>query len=144
MGKPLTRYLLGLFVLSALIFSSCRIDDGNSVALLPLTYQTFDAFFEGEGEPSQFFNENANQDILVTGEKGTSILIPANSLMTNGGSLVNGNVDIELKEILDKGDMILSNKSTLASNGAVLESGGEFFISVTQNDQALGITKRME
>jgi hypothetical protein len=56
---------------------------------------------------------------------------------TNGtGQAVTGKVTAEALLIKNKGDMVLMNKPT-SSNGQLLVSGGEIFISLNQNGQQL-------
>ena len=93
--------------------------------------------------------ENLKQDFVIdasiiqsiTGSKGTAIQFNANSFVTQSGATVTGNIDIELIEIFDKSDMILANVPTMGEtwNGDLepLISGGEFFVSASQNGNAL-------
>jgi hypothetical protein len=56
---------------------------------------------------------------------------------TNGtGQAITGKVSIEALLIKNKGDMVLMNKPT-SSNGQLLVSGGEIFVSLNQNGQPL-------
>jgi hypothetical protein len=70
------------------------------------------------------------------GSTGTRYLLYANSLMTATGATVTGNVDIEISEYLEKGDMIFS-KMLPISNGSALISGGEVNVVATQNGKPL-------
>jgi len=73
---------------------------------------------------------------VITASKGTRFYFPGNSFVDNLGNVVNGQVDIEIKEIFSKGDMILSNKFPIGEYG-LLKSGGQLYISVKQNGAKL-------
>jgi hypothetical protein len=67
---------------------------------------------------------------------GMQLSFPANCCTNSGGQAVTGKVNIETLLIKNKGDMVLMNKPT-SSNGQLLVSGGEIFISLSQNGQPL-------
>lgn len=90
---------------------------------------------------TQSFTLTANNGYTtVTTASGAMISINTTSLKKNG-SAVNGNIDLEVIEIFDKGTMVVTNKATmgLMNNGkkALLISGGEFYINATQDGIAL-------
>ena len=68
------------------------------------------------------------------GNSGTRYIFYGGSFMTASGATVTGNVDIQVTEYLQKGDMIFS-KMLPISNGAPLISGGEINVLATQNGQ---------
>jgi hypothetical protein len=96
-------------------------------------------FFVQNSVASQNFTVNANQYQTIYGASGAEIFIPANSFRTSANILVTGNIDVELKEVYSKKDMILTGITTV-SNGQLLVSGGEFFIKATQNGQVLKLS----
>jgi len=83
------------------------------------------------------FYINNDKDAVLIGLQGTRITIPANSLITESGNEVTGNVKVELKEVFTKKDMILSGLTTVTTEGNLLESGGMFYINATVNSQRL-------
>lgn len=89
----------------------------------------------------QTFTIDAANPIAITGSKGTVINFSANSFETQSGTVVTGNVKIELIEIFSKADMIRLNKPTMANHPsgglAPLISGGEFKITASQNGESL-------
>jgi hypothetical protein len=87
-------------------------------------------FFKQNEVRSQYFTVNSSSGGTVTGNKGTKISIPANAFKKSDGSAVAGNINIELKEVFKKSEMILSDKSTV-SYGQILVSGGEFYIAAS-------------
>jgi hypothetical protein len=88
--------------------------------------------------PSQSFTINAGEDALVKGKGGTQLFIPKNMFEDLSGNPVSGEIKIELKEVLTRADMVLSNLFTTHKNEA-LESGGMVYIDVKQGDMKLRI-----
>ncbi len=88
----------------------------------------------------QYFTVNASQFNTITGANGTKIHINANSLRTTSGATVTGNVQVELLEALNMGDMLWYNAQTLGiDNGTprILVSGGQYYLNITQGGQPL-------
>jgi hypothetical protein len=81
------------------------------------------------------FEVSANAVTLLT-TNGVQCTFPALGFVTNTGVPVTGKVYVEVRLVKTKGEMIMLNKPTI-SNGNVLVSGGELFISVSKNGQAL-------
>jgi hypothetical protein len=67
---------------------------------------------------------------------GMQLLFTPNCCTNGAGQAVTGKVNLEALLIKNKGDMVLMNKPT-SSNGQLLVSGGEIFISLNQNGQQL-------
>lgn len=87
---------------------------------------TFDQDFAGWGEwPTQ----------IVT-ERESVIEIPANALEDSEGNPVTGAFDVKVLELRTPGEILLAGKAT-HSYGNLLDSGGEFFISASQNGKQL-------
>ena len=85
---------------------------------------------------SQSFTANSATTIFLQGAKGSRFSFPSNAFVTMNNQPVSGEVSIEIKEILKPQEMILSNMPTV-SDGRPLESGGQFFIRVTKNNEEL-------
>lgn len=84
----------------------------------------------------QVVTVNASNGGLISGSKGAKFFLPSNAFVNASGSAVSGNIQVEIKEIYNPMEMILNNMPT-TSDGKLLESGGEFQIKVTQNNQPL-------
>ncbi len=71
---------------------------------------------------------------------GTNIrfLFRPNAFIDADGNVVTGNVDVQIQEFYKKSQMILANKTTMASDG-LLDSRGEVYINATKNGQPLRI-----
>lgn len=66
------------------------------------------------------------------GNSGTRYIFNANSFQNASGVTITGNIQIQVCEYIQKGDMIFS-KMLPISNGEPLISGGEISIAATQN-----------
>jgi hypothetical protein len=67
---------------------------------------------------------------------GMQLIFTPNCCTNSTGQAITGKVTAEALLIKNKGDMVLMNKPT-SSNGQLLVSGGEIFITLTQNGQQL-------
>jgi hypothetical protein len=71
------------------------------------------------------------------------VLFFPGSLKDKAGNIVTGIVEIKLLDVYSKADMLLINKPTMGilPNGdrAILKSGGEFFMTASQNGEELEI-----
>ena len=129
-------------VLATLIFTSCEKDELqiDPVDDTDVTYSPSAADFKNlredalndHRETAQF---NAEDGIVFTSDNGTELQIFGNCLSLNGDQ-VTGQVDLEFIDLFDKASMLTTNKPTMGFDGGdkrALQSGGEFFINVTQN-----------
>lgn len=136
------KHLLKVIFLSAwtglCVFFMFSCEKKNDPPAPSPNSQSINQFFSENKKQGEFFTVDATTTTTVTGAQGTEITIPANSFVTANGTLVTGNVTIELIEIFDKSDMILSNRPTV-SNGQILVSAGEIYINATQNGNDLEI-----
>lgn len=129
-----SHFLLALAAAACLTFTGCK---KNNTDESPAPSSTIKDFFEKTEVKSQTFTINTdNGQSSITGDQGTIVTFPENAFTTLDGSPITGTVSIELKEIYDKSDMVLSDRPT-TSDGRLLLSGGEIFISATANGQEL-------
>ncbi len=141
MKKIIIHFLLPIIVILA--FYSCK----KNKDIASTVNSNYDgsafrkSFFQQNGVSSQIFNINSTIYQTIIGAKGTKIIILPNSFVRQNGASVSGNVQIELKEIYSKKDMILSGVFP-TSNGNPLISGGEFYIKASQSGQELKLTNR--
>ncbi|MGS2761898.1 hypothetical protein [Sinomicrobium sp. M5D2P9] len=137
---------LAIVVLAALLFTGCSLsdDDGITPIELPFEAPTAEAFndlrnaaLENRLQTAEF---QAEDGITFTSENGVTLNIFPGCLTLNGDA-VTGEVELEFMEFFEKGNMLPANKPTMGldaeGNKALLISGGEFFINVTQNGEAL-------
>jgi hypothetical protein len=91
---------------------------------------------EALGPENQAFTIDAARANTLQCSQGTELRVPANAFVDSNGNLVQGNVELKLKQVFEKGDMILNNRPTV-SNGSLLESGGEFNLQATAGGSAV-------
>ncbi|MEO5564212.1 MAG: hypothetical protein ABIR18_12275 [Chitinophagaceae bacterium] len=93
-------------------------------------------FYSDNRSNAQSFSVPASSGGMTTTSGGIKIYFPGNGFVTKDGALVNGDVSVNVKEVLTPYEMIFNNMPTMAG-GLPLESGGEFQINVTKNSQEL-------
>ncbi len=138
-----------LIISSALFLSACQknldvfVPDSGQAgpdttwnASVPATAPVFALQTSLLPEPVRdSFEVNANiANITLT--NGVQCTFPPLALVTTAGAPVTGKVYVEVRMVKTKGEMIMLNKPTI-SNGNVLISAGELFVSVNKNGQAL-------
>ena len=134
----------------ALLFTSCKKDESGTVPPpepVPGSIELQTYFDQNISDELQAFTIDASSTQGFTSTNGTQITFYANSFKHSDGSLVTGNVTIELLEVFDKSGMIRMNAPTLGnlSGGAQapLISGGEFRIKAFQNGEELQLNDGM-
>ncbi|MEO6883307.1 MAG: hypothetical protein ABI199_04695 [Bacteroidia bacterium] len=101
----------------------------------------FAVFLDSIAPPATYFNIKSNIDTTLLGKKGTFIFVPRNCFVLQNGQVYKGKIRLQLKEVFDKSDMILSNLQT-ESNGKLLESGGMIYLDANgANGEELNIKK---
>lgn len=91
----------------------------------------------------QEFTVNATAGGYIYGQDGVAAVFAPNAFRYQNGSLVTGNVQIELVEALGVSDMVWLNKQTLGDDNGQMKpliSGGQFFMNATQGGQQLKLT----
>jgi len=140
------NYLLKLtFALSMLmlIASGCSKDDEQVTPIEPQPDgEALDqSYADVLDKAMQNFTLDADSGGSVEGEHGTKVTFNANSFVDADGNEVTGDVDIELIEILNRADMLLSDKTTQGRQEdgsiATLVSGGEFYVNAKKEGEQL-------
>jgi len=72
----------------------------------------------------------------VVATNGTAVEFNANQIIDQNGNIVLGTVDVAIKEILSKKDMIYSGLTSMGATFPLI-SGGEVFINISQNGNSL-------
>lgn len=126
------------FVIAVLMMTlACQKEVSEEVGQSAI--KIIDDFHQKNRNEVQTFSSSAISANVITTAKGTKIHVPANGFVTQDGSPVTGNVTVSVKEIYTPGEMILNNMPT-TSGGLLLESGGEYEIKVSQNDDVLKLS----
>ena len=103
----------------------------------------FELVYNENLTPTQNFLINTNFDTLLNCQNGTKLLIEANSFADKNGTEFDGFIEMEVKEVFNKKDVILNNLTT-KSNGKILESGGMIYINAICEDDTLQLIKSIK
>jgi hypothetical protein len=131
--------------LTALVIVSFIVSIGCKKETTPITptaatassnITTLKAFYTANGVQSQSFVINNSIGGTIIGVNGGKYFFPANFFLTPAKTVATGNVNIQLKEIFNPTNMLLSNMPTTSGNHGLL-SEGEFYIHATQGGQQL-------
>lgn len=120
----------------AMLFSACKKDDDGHNNGTGGNQLTLNSIYNSLAVKSKTISLDAHTGGSFYGNSGTRYVIPSDAFMTTSGIPVSGNVQIEVKEFLDRADMLFS-KVLPVSNGDPLNSAGEVYINATQNGQPL-------
>jgi hypothetical protein len=139
-----SRLVLLFIAISIFSLTSCKSDDNEKEDEKPDGIALNNRFNENRQDAIQLFNKDICSGCvtMVTGNQGTTVIFPPNSLGLNG-TPITGNIQIELIEIYKKADMVLQDVSSKGKkpNGdeEALNSAGEFFVNAKQNGTQLEI-----
>ena len=86
--------------------------------------------------PETHHFQQPHRPLVVIGQEGTEMLIPADAFLYPDGSPVTKDVEVLLTEIANKPDLILNNLPTI-SNGRMLVSGGVIKIEAVADGKQL-------
>lgn len=140
---------------------NCTDDIASSLALLPISdtapsqqgeyVLTLDsnyvlqrslhplaALFEKITPPSQHYEINSKKEAVIKSKLGTVVTIPSNCFVGTNGKLIEGKIDIELKELFSTSDLLLANVSSNIDDG-LWATEGAFYIDATANGKKLKI-----
>lgn len=92
---------------------------------------------------SEVFTILTTEDTIVETQNGIVFLIPENAFVDENKNVVNGNIQLEVKEAIDSHTIMTAGLSTLF-NDKPLETGGMFFIEATKDGQKLAINPEKE
>ncbi len=127
---------LFLFLLFSSLVALHGCDKVDDIEDTPLTL----ADFLNNNKPAlQTFHVTAGTAATITGAKGCTINFAVNSFFTlSGDSVLSGDVEIQLREVTSKKDMVLSQTPTI-SNNELIVSEGVYFLKALQNGFELRI-----
>lgn len=133
--KKLNYYSAALFMLF-LLFAAC--DKKGKISPDPPfdTYNSLEELFDKMETKYLNIEIDAATTSSFYGASGTRYTIYGQSLETEDGQPVTGQVDIQVAEYLERGDMIFS-KMLPISQGEPLITGGQIDIRITQNGKPL-------
>ncbi len=96
-----------------------------------------------ESIPSEIFTIQTEKDTILETQNGIVFLIPNDAFVDSNQQIINGSIQLEIKEALDPMTIMTSGLTTL-HNGKLLETGGMFFVEATKDSQQLEIHPEKE
>lgn len=149
------RNVILTMALSALVLvASCNKDVDDPVTNPPVgtpstntdnkAADLLNDYFEAQ---KQTISIDVSNTYYFQGQKGTIFYLNGSNFEDGNGNPITGNVDITLVENYSKLDMLMTNKVTLASTGtggAVLISGGEFYMEIAQNGNLVEVVNPVQ
>ncbi len=129
-------YILAFGAAGLTLFYSCSKKYDKTGSITTGQYFSAENLFASLAVHAKVVTIDAQRDTSFFGNSGTRYSFYANTLMTAGGALVTGKVQLQVAEYLQKGDMLFS-KMLPVSNDEPLISGGEINVSASQDGQKL-------
>jgi len=128
------KIIIQIVIALCTVFSACKKDVLETSELPNVgPYASLQDFYNQHGAASQTFDFLPSEDYIIMGDSGTMIGVPANSLVDDNGLPPVGMVTATLREIYGVKSMVLSHTPT-TSGGAILQSGGMFYLQFTANN----------
>lgn len=81
----------------------------------------------GKDHRTQVIEFSNTNDTILMGAEGTEVIVPKNAFVDSKGNRVK-QVTLELKEYYKVEDIVLSNLSTITTDGQLMETNGMFYI----------------
>ncbi len=102
------------------------------------TYTSIQSAFADLAVKSKIVTIDAGTGGTFMGNSGSRYVVPANAFKNSAGTIVTGNVQLEVKEYLKESDMLFSGVLPVSTTEPLI-SGGESYMSATQNGQKLSM-----
>ncbi len=117
-------------------------DDDDQESQLPPTADAFNTLtLDARDAYTQVFDVDTDGWTTVVGDEGTELFFLPDSFMKSDGTLAEGDVEVELIEIFDKGSMLVTDMPATGQlptgELAQLISGGEHYVGATQEGEEL-------
>lgn len=130
--KNLMKITVAVFITS-LFLGSCKKDDDSGTTINGVKgSEALEILFSKSIPQAQTFTVDVTTISTLAGTEGTTIIIPANSIVDADGIEITGNVEAKLTEYRSKGGMAASGVTTVSGNN-MLESAGMFNLEVTKD-----------
>jgi hypothetical protein len=129
------QILCGLLAIA--VFSGCQPETSFTREDVQTSVEDF---YEKNRAEGQAYTVSSTSGGVKTTAAGNRIHFPGNAFVTKSGVPVTGEVAVNVKEYLTPYDMIMNNMPAM-SDGLPLESGGEFKITATKDNQELELAQ---
>lgn len=134
------KKILAPIALFLLLATSCKKEEPNNNVTISTykTYSSMDEIFNELSLKPKVVSIDAAAGASFYGNSGTRYIFQPNCFIDATGATVTGNIQIEVTEWLNKGDMIFSGVLPI-SNGESIVSGGEFKVKASKGGAELFI-----
>lgn len=120
-----------------------KLDDLTAPISAPPVNNALGAFHTRYGVASQLFTYDPQRISVFFTARGNSFAVGYKAFLSVGtNESVVGPVQLEVREVVSKSEMLLSGISTMAG-GEVLETGGQYFFRATQDHRSLRLSPRI-
>lgn len=146
-GIPANRIIMDCYGENKPILTNDNMANKSANRRVEITVETFkfnnvnQMLKAAGGNYMQTFTVNPTQPNTIKGKNGTSIFIPAHTLVDANNKPVSVPVTIKLAEFLNLGDALFQSLSTQTIDGKQLETGGMFKVEAFANNQPLQLKK---
>ncbi len=103
-------------------------------------FRSLHEFLNRQASPAQVFRIDAGRMSVIEGDRGLRLAFQPFSFSAMEGRLVDGPVDIHLREVFTRAEIILAGKAT-TSEDCIMESLGQFWIQATQGASRLELLR---
>lgn len=131
------RFSISVLILFLTVIFSCKKDEQQTTTT-PERVNSMSAFNAAHKKPTQQFTLDAGSGGSIITSGGIEFSFPSNAFVNSSGTIVTGNIDVKIDEIITKADLFLNNISTHA-DGRPLKSGGAYKIKIIQGSGELSI-----
>lgn len=136
------RWRRRALALPLLVLTACL--KSEPAPRLPPTTNALGNFHARYGVASQFFTNDPQRISTYYTARGNRISVGYKAFLTAGlNEPVEGPVQLELREVLSKSEMVLSGTSTMAGE-EILETGGQYFFKGTRDNRSLQLSTRVK
>ncbi|MCO4806028.1 MAG: hypothetical protein KC456_05495 [Flavobacteriales bacterium] len=135
----MNRLTFVLTISVSILLISCKSEVEFTDPQLPL-----EAFYQGYQKQPEVVEFENSESIEFTSNGGYIVNIPKHAFTLSDGRSFSGTVTLEYTELLNKSEMVLSDKHTLDSENKPMISAGEFGIKATSEQGTLQIAEGME
>ncbi len=130
-----------LFIFISILIISCNTAEENpKQEPKGNTSDVFTKVYNSEKLEAQSFVFSNSTGEIITGYYGTILKIRKNTFVDENGKPIDGDIELELKEVFTPKDRVLGNLTTTYENKP-LETGGMLFIDATSNGNQIYIAE---
>lgn len=129
-----TRFLLFLSIIGMAFIPSCTPDSES-----PVLKAAEDDPYQSHLPTSQFFTLNSDQDTVLEGTEGTTLVLPKGCFLDADGNTYTGSVELELAEANKLENRLLGNIASGNQGKPIVSKGSIFWNATTTEGEQLKV-----